>query len=128
MKRTLGLAMLALLSSATAMADAAYTGWSKRDPFTDSAETAAASAAPRQIVSPEAIGKNIQVTGISYSETNPKAIVNGKVLGIGDEVGKLGRIARIERDGIAMNVNGQEFFFKQTLGKPTNEPVKNPQA
>ena len=119
--------LLCALWAPPAAAEVAYSGSGTRDPFTYPPPEVVAPA--QQPVNVDAIGKSLQVTGISYSEENPRAIINGKIVAIGDIVGKLGKLTRIERDGVTINMNGKEYFFKQafkqTQGKSNDTSSKN---
>ena len=109
------------LLAGDAAAEVSYKGASLRDPFTDSPEPVAVSA---PMVDMKTLANSLQVTGISYSEENPRAIVNGKIVSVGDPVGKMGTLSHIERDGITVNVNGKDYFFKQTF-KQTQGKMDN---
>jgi hypothetical protein len=62
-------------------------------------------AAPAKPVEP-AWPANLKLTGIFFRKTNPLALLNGKTVGVGDEIDGI-RVAKIESDRVTLEWNGK---------------------
>lgn len=84
-----------------------YRGRAYRNPFhgllQPQPDAAAATAVP---VAPPAMA----ITGIVWGSQKPMAIINGRLVGIGDVVGDA-EIVAVERGAVRVRVQGQEFVL-----------------
>jgi hypothetical protein len=62
-------------------------------------------AAPAKPVEP-AWPANLKLTGIFFRKTNPLALINGKTVGVGDEIDGT-RVTKIESDRVTLEWNGK---------------------
>ncbi len=62
-------------------------------------------AAPAKPVEP-AWPANLKLTGIFFRKTNPLALINGKTVGVGDEIDGI-RVGKIESDRVTLEWNGK---------------------
>ncbi len=109
---------LALAVPAAMGEDYRYTGKMLRDPFTDPGSVVSAEDEFSQF---EKLVGQLKIEGILYDFDDPKVIIDGKIYGLDEKVGKVGKIARIEREGVALESGGKEFFIQLTGRKPSNE-------
>jgi len=117
-----GLFLLALLFSSQPSqgAEVVYTGEGGRDPFAAPFEN-------KKIVENPDINlkkmESLSVQGIVASAANPRAIVNGKIYRVGNDVLPGIKISRIEKEGVFVMVGEKETL----LAKPI-QPIKGKTA
>jgi hypothetical protein len=68
--------------------------------------TPAPAPAPPAKPAEEAWPVNLKVMGIFFSQTNPKAIINGKTVGVGDEISGI-RVSKIGPDRVTVEWHGK---------------------
>lgn len=55
----------------------------------------------------------LSIAGLVWNSDRPQAIVNGRVLSVGDEINGT-RLLSVNKDGIKVGYKGIEFFIKKT--------------
>ena len=108
----------------SAYANVRYTGKTFRDPFTDPGTDTAKKDAARLETSYE----SLKLQGILYDVGNPRAIVNGKIVAVGDIVTGQAMVSAINKDEVILEANGKKYVLKQNVRKTTDdtEPKKTP--
>jgi len=96
-----------------------YTGASFRDPFAGRVQEKPAD----ESVKTEQRLKTMSIQGILLSENNPRAIIGGKIYHVGSALDS-GKISRIDKEGVAVTLNGKEIIIEQKIRKPANEIPK----
>lgn len=112
--------LILLIVPAAQAAKIEYTGESGRDPFSSPFEQ------KRVVESAEANEKKLQtlvVQGIVASSSNPRAIVNGKIYRVGNELLPGVKVTRIEKEGVFV-LSGE----KETLLTRPIQPIKGKTA
>ena len=108
-----------LLTATSALAAVKYNGKSLRDPFTDPAALAVKADTDETM---QSILKSLKLQGILYSMENPRAIVNGKIVAIGDEIsGGQAKVAAINRSSVVLSSNGKTYTLNETIRKTSND-------
>ena len=109
-----------LLTGAVAQsAEVKYSGKALRDPFMDTTEIKPVddTAAVQQSID------SMSVQGVLYDIDNPVAIISGKIYHVGSPLG-VGKVARIEKEGVTISQNGKQFTIKQSRGKTNDATSK----
>ncbi len=110
-----------LIPSAAMAAEVHYTGSGLRDPFmrvrvSEKHEEETSRAEQRL--------RSLTIQGIFLSQTNPKAIINGKIYQEGGML-ESGKISKITKEGVTVQLDDKkEVFIEQKIGK-ANE-IKKP--
>ncbi|MBN1404944.1 MAG: hypothetical protein JW946_00305 [Candidatus Omnitrophica bacterium] len=55
---------------------------------------------------------SISILGLVWDTSRPQAIIDGKILSVGEEVSGC-RLLSVERDGVKVEYKGYEFFIKK---------------
>ena len=98
-----------------------YTGGDLRDPFLDQAATQTTD----DTEGVEKAIKRLKLQGILFSPENPRAIISGSIYQEGSKIGTTGKVLRIEKDGVTLDVRGKEYFIKQTMRKTSDDYDEN---
>ena len=101
-------------------AEMRYTGADLRDPFV----TLSQEKPVDEFLLVEQRLKSMNVEGLLLSPTNPRAIIGGKIYRIGSVL-DVGKISRIDKEGVAVTVNGREVVIEQKIRKPIHETLKS---
>ena len=116
--RAIACLLIAIFPGVTRVhAQVQYEGKGLRDPFTDSADTAAPKSGSDIDAGLTMAG--LHLDGVIYGTEHPRAIISGKILGVGDKFGAW-KVVRMEKDGVVLLVNGKELVLKQTSIKQTS--------
>lgn len=128
MKRAAFLSIaLCFCAALPAQAEVKYTASLLRDPFALQMD------APKPgIDEPDGLVKKVllwTVQGVVASQTNPRAIINGKIYRIGAEPIPGVKVTRIDKDGVYVSVGQKEVLLNrraQTMskGKTNNDFTK----
>jgi len=65
----------------------------------------------RPMITRQETGSGFRITGILWDENSPQAIINGKVVSIGDKVGA-NMVIDIKQDGVILNDGFSDFELK----------------
>jgi hypothetical protein len=98
--------------SAAATAEIKYMGRENRDPVDNSflfPEKPAAAPPPPE--APAFAADQFKVTALLWGSKTPQAIINDKVVAMGEDLGG-GKIAAIDKDGVHVNYNGEEVLLR----------------
>jgi len=77
-------------------------------PNDNSGNNASSAAAP--VPPPEPQKPKVSIEGIVWSDTIHQAIINGQVVGVGDEINGI-QIKQIQRSGITVTYKNKDFFY-----------------
>ncbi len=106
-----------LISAAGAQAkEVVYTGGSYRDPFVGQVQEKVAD----DTFKIEQKIRALAVQGVLLSAKNPRAIIGNKIYNVGSSL-ESGKITRIDKDGVAVTVNGKEIIIEQKIRKAKYE-------
>ena len=114
------------LGSLPVFAAVQYSAKDRRDPFTDPAASHPPKADPEQAGS---VLKTLKLQGILYNAGNPRAIINSKIVAIGDTIAGKAKVTSINKEGVELTLsNGKPYFLKETLRKKSDDttPKKAP--
>ena len=115
---------LAVCAGAARAAAVEYTGGSFRDPFESLLKgQVEEKAAPEEI---DHLMESMQISGIIWNSAEPKAVIDGKIVGVGTDVSGA-QVIGIESGGVRMRYKGQEFLLRP--GKSTAPaPIPGPES
>ncbi len=97
-------------------AEVTYTGAAGRDPFALSVERRKA---VEDIGAIEKSLRSLAVQGIVASASNPRAIINGKIYRIGNELLPGVRLTRIAKEGVYVTSGEKETLISRSI-----QPIK----
>jgi hypothetical protein len=89
-----------------------------RDPFragSTSSNTPSVSAAPRKAVAPAVPIPIWRLSGIIFNAKQPLALINGKMVGVGDQVDQA-RVSKIDQTKVTIIYNGTQIDLHVTKG------------
>ena len=118
-----------LLGTNVQAAQVSYTAAGGRDPF------AAPFVQKKSAEDPGAMETRLQsftIQGVLASSKNPRAIINGKIYRVGNELASGIKITKISKEGVFVMIGGKETLINRakptTKGKSANENAKNTQT
>ena len=115
---TVGSCCFFVFAASPAFAAVHYNGKALRDPFTDPTIVNVPKTDPDQMQNDY---KSLHLQGILYSLENPRAIVNGNILGVGDKAIGESTVAAINKDNVVLSANGKTFILKETMRKTSDD-------
>ena len=100
----------------SAYAEVRYTGKGLRDPFLDPAVITTPQDDTERV---EKMVRTLTLEGLFVGSGSPRAIINGQLYDEGSalEGSTKIKVARIEKDGVVLDVKGKEYPLKQNLRK-----------
>ena len=104
MKRAAAWIFLMLAAGAAEATAIEYTAMALRDPFESSAESGAETSSKKRTEL-----QGLKVDGIVWSEYEPRAIINGKIVKRGSRIGEHIEVIDIERHRIKVSYEGEEL-------------------
>lgn len=120
MRRSLGCFLMFNAVFFTAWAEEIrYTGASFRDPFAVRVQEKPVDESAKT----EQRLKAMSIQGLLLTENDPRAIIGGKIYNVGSVLDS-GKVSRIDKEGVAVTVNGKEIIIEQKIRKTANEIPK----
>ena len=109
---------LFLCGVSLARAEVSYTGKDLRDPFMEPV-----SAEPKQDDTEDiyTMLQSLTLQGVLLSPDKPQAIIDGKILRVGNRVGSSATIVNIEKDGVTFEAKGTKFVLRQPVKEKAHE-------
>ena len=115
-----GVFLTIFAGTAPAFAAVRYDGKGLRDPFSD----------PMDLLTPikkdtpdfdiQGAVNSLKLEGVLYGTAHPRAIINGKIYALGDNLGTW-KVMRVEKDNVVFSVNGKEYILKTTPRKMSHD-------
>ena len=114
-----------LLTAVPAHAEVRYTGAAVRDPFSADPSKQRRAPAVDEATSIEKQLQTMTIEGLVASSKNPRAIINGKIYRIGEEIKPGLKIKHIDKSGVLLASSDKEMLLtQQKKRKPTDESAK----